>query len=49
VANVAVPPGETLSQELEVRKLSQRELAKRMGRPVQAINEIVRARSRSPL
>jgi addiction module HigA family antidote len=40
--DVAVPPGETLAETLEVRGMSQAELARRMGRPVQAINEIVR-------
>lgn len=39
--DVAIPPGETLSEELQARGLSQRELAKKMARPVQAINEIV--------
>lgn len=40
-SDLAIAPGETLSQEMESRALSQRELARRMGRPVQAINEIV--------
>jgi addiction module HigA family antidote len=39
---VAIPPGEHLAEELEARKMSQSELARRMGRPIQAINEIVR-------
>jgi HTH-type transcriptional regulator/antitoxin HigA len=42
--DVAVPPGETLAEELEARKLSQSELARRMRRPVQAINEIIRGK-----
>lgn len=40
--DVAIPPGETLAEELQARRMSQSELARRMGRPVQAINEIVR-------
>ncbi len=39
--DVAIPPGEYLAEELEARGLSQKELAKRMGRPVNAINEII--------
>ena len=39
--DVAVPPGEYLAEEIAARGLSQKELARRMGRPVNAINEIV--------
>jgi addiction module HigA family antidote len=42
--NVAIPPGETLAEELEARNLTQSDLARRMDRPVQAINEIVRGK-----
>ncbi|MYD64958.1 MAG: HigA family addiction module antidote protein [Chloroflexi bacterium] len=35
-------PGGMLAEELEVRGVSQRELARRIGRPFQVINEIVR-------
>lgn len=35
------PPGEFLREELEAREWSQGDLAAIMGRPVQAINEIV--------
>ena len=38
---VAIPPGEHLVEEIEARGISQKELAKRMGRPANAINEIV--------
>lgn len=41
-SDLAIPPGETLAEELETRGWSQSELARRMGRPVQAINEIIR-------
>ncbi len=42
-AGAAVPPGELLAEELEVRGMSQTELARRMERPVQTVNEIIRA------
>lgn len=43
-SDLAIPPGEHLTEELEARGMTQKELAARMGRPVQAINEIVRGR-----
>jgi HTH-type transcriptional regulator/antitoxin HigA len=39
--DVAIPPGEYLAEEIEAREISQKELARRMGRPANAINEIV--------
>lgn len=39
-----IPPGDVLARELEAQGLSQRQLAVRMGRPQQAINEIVRGK-----
>lgn len=39
--DVAIPPGEYLSEEIEARGFSQKELARRMGRPLNAINEII--------
>lgn len=42
VPGLAIPPGAHLAEELVARGMSQSELARRMGRPVQAINEIVR-------
>jgi HTH-type transcriptional regulator/antitoxin HigA len=39
--DVVIPPGEYLAEEIETRGLSQKELAKRMGRPLNAINEII--------
>ena len=39
--DVAIPPREYLAEEIGVRGISQIELARRMGRPVNAINEIV--------
>ncbi|MBM3118564.1 MAG: HigA family addiction module antidote protein [Chloroflexi bacterium] len=39
--DIAIPPGEYLAEEIEVRGISQKELARRMGRPLNAINEII--------
>lgn len=39
--DIAIHPGEYLAEEIEARSISQKELAKRMGRPLNAINEII--------
>jgi HTH-type transcriptional regulator/antitoxin HigA len=39
--NIAIPPGEFLAEEIGARSITQKELARRMGRPLNAINEIV--------
>jgi HTH-type transcriptional regulator/antitoxin HigA len=39
--DVAISPGEYLMEEIESRGISQKELAKVMGRPLNAINEII--------
>jgi len=39
--DVAIPPGEYLAEEIQAREISQKELARRMGRPVNTINEII--------
>ena len=39
--DIAIAPGEYLAEEIEARTISQKELARRMGRPVNAINEII--------
>jgi HTH-type transcriptional regulator / antitoxin HigA len=41
----AVSPGEILAESLEEREMSQSELARRMGRPIKTINEIVNAKA----
>jgi HTH-type transcriptional regulator/antitoxin HigA len=41
-SDLAIPPGEFLAEVLENRRISQAELARRMGRPIPAINEIVK-------
>jgi HTH-type transcriptional regulator/antitoxin HigA len=42
--DVAIAPGEYLGEEIEARGMTQKELAKRMGRPLNAINEIVKGK-----
>jgi HTH-type transcriptional regulator/antitoxin HigA len=39
--DIAIPPGEYLEEEITARGISQKELAGRMGRPVNAIKEII--------
>lgn len=41
---VAIHPGVTLAEEIEVREISQRELASMMGRPPQLVSELIRGR-----
>ena len=43
-SDLAIPPGEVLEEELEARGMTQKELATRLGRPAQAINEIIKAK-----
>jgi HTH-type transcriptional regulator/antitoxin HigA len=40
----AIHPGELLGEELEVRGMTQKALAETLGRPPQAINEIIRGK-----
>lgn len=42
VTDIAIPPGEYLEEVLEDMGLNQAELARRMGRPAQAVNEIIK-------
>ena len=42
--DLAIHPGEYLSEEIEARGISQRQLAKRMGRPANTINEIIKGK-----
>jgi HTH-type transcriptional regulator/antitoxin HigA len=39
--DIAIPPGEYLAEEIRARGISQKDLARRMGRPINAINEII--------
>jgi len=41
-SDLAIPPGEYLAEVLAARGMSQSELARRTGRPIQAINEIIK-------
>ncbi len=41
----ASPPGETLSETLEAMGLTQTELARRLGRPIQTINELIEGKA----
>lgn len=42
-SDLAIPPGETLAEELEARGMTQEELATKMGCPPRVIDEIIRA------
>ena len=42
--NALLSPGEVLEEELQTRGMTQKELAEKMGRPAQTINEIVRGK-----
>ena len=44
ISDMPIPPGEILEEELEARGMTQKELAARLGRPAQAINEIIKAK-----
>src|SRR4030042_5549612 len=39
--DIAIPPGEYLAEEIKARGISQKELARCMRRPLNAINEII--------
>ena len=43
-SDLPIPPGEILAEEIEARGMTQRELAARLGRPPQVINEIIRGK-----
>ncbi len=42
ISDLAIHPGELLEETLEDQGMSQAELANRMGRPKQMINEIIK-------
>ncbi len=44
LSDIAIPPGETLAETIEAVGLTQDELAMRMGRPPQTINEIIKGK-----
>jgi len=43
-ANANIPPGDILQEEFQARSMTQQELATAMGRPAQAVNEIIHGR-----
>ena len=43
-SDLPVPPGEILAKEIKDRGMTQKELAARLKRPAQAINEIIKAK-----
>ena len=43
-SDLPVSPGSVLEEEIEARSMTQKELAGRMGRPPQVVNEIIRAK-----
>ena len=43
-SDMPIPPGEILAEEIEARGMTQRELAARLGRPAQVVNDIIRAK-----
>ena len=43
-SDAAISPGEILEEELVARAMTQKELAQKMGRPAQSVNEIVRGK-----
>ena len=43
-SDMPIPPGDVLREELDARRMTQKELATRLGRPIQAINEIIKGK-----
>jgi HTH-type transcriptional regulator/antitoxin HigA len=43
-SDLPIPPGEILEEELEAQGMTQKELAARLSRPAQVINEIIRGK-----
>ncbi len=43
-SDLPIPPGEILLEELQARNMTQKELALRLGRPSQVINEIIKGK-----
>ena len=41
-SDMPIPPGEYLAEALEAKGMAQADLARRIGRPVQAVNEIIK-------
>ena len=43
-SDLPISPGSVLEEEIEARAMTQKELARRMGRPPQVVNEIIKAK-----
>ena len=43
-SDLPIPPGEVLAEEIAVRGMSAKELAARLGKPVQAVSEIIKGK-----
>ena len=43
-SDLPISPGSVLQEEIEARAITQKELARRMGRPPQVVNEIIKAK-----
>ena len=43
-SDLPIPPGEVLQEEIEALGMNQIQLAVALGRPVQAVNEIIRGK-----
>ena len=43
-SDMPIPPGEILEEEIEARGMTQKELAARLGKPAQAMNEIIKGK-----
>lgn len=43
-SDLPIPPGEVLQEEIEALGMNQTQLAVALGRPVQAVNEIIRGK-----
>ena len=44
LSDLPIPPGEVLGEEIEALGMSQKQLAAALGRPVHAVNEIIRGK-----
>ena len=44
LSDLPIPPGDVLEEELETRGMTQKELAARLGRPPQVVNEIIKGK-----
>ena len=43
-SDLPIPPGEVLAEEIAARGMTEKELAARLGKPVQAVHEIIKGK-----